>query len=140
MARSADPLTAATTAILLPQIRPAGFRRKTNRVIARVCSDILQFLDLQLSAFGGKAFCVNYASISLFCPREFLVLQPGDRLRRDNGAEAWVSAKTHEEADESMKLVAQLFTIQALPFFDSTRTPEGLLASFQRESGLRSTT
>jgi hypothetical protein len=64
--RSTDPLTAATTGILIPALRLQGFQRNSNRVIARIKDDILQFLDLQLSAYGGKDFCINYASISLF--------------------------------------------------------------------------
>jgi hypothetical protein len=64
-ARSSDPLTAATTSILIPELRFFGFRRKTNRLIARIQDDILQFFDLQLEAYGSKGFCVNYASLSL---------------------------------------------------------------------------
>src|SRR4051794_33981471 len=84
--RSSDPLTAATTSILIPELWSHSFRRKTNRIIARIQDDILQVFDLQLSAYGGKDFCINYASLSLFCPREYLILQPGARLTRENGA------------------------------------------------------
>jgi len=134
MALSTDPLTAATTAILLPALRAAGFRRKTGRVIARVHADILQFFDLQLEAYGGKVFCVNYASLPLFCPRDYWILQPGTRLNQANGCEAWVSAKTHDAADLSMGLVRQMAESQAMPFFESTKTPEGLLAYLEHEN------
>jgi hypothetical protein len=121
--RSKDPLTAAATSILLPALRPYGFERKTNRVIARVCSaDILQFFDLQLGSYGSKDFCVNYASISLVCPRDYLILEPGNRLSHRNGAAAWFSAVTHEEADSSMLEVAKMAVGQAVPFFDRSRT------------------
>jgi hypothetical protein len=118
---------------LIPELRSHGFRRKTSRIIARIRDDILQFFDLQLSAYGGKDFCVNYASLSLFCPRDYLVLQPGARLKRENGAEAWLPAKTHDEADASMAKVANMAQTQALPFFDETKSVNGLLECLKRE-------
>ncbi len=119
--RSSDPLTAATTSILVPELRSHGFRRKTNRLLARIQDDILQFLDFQMSASGGKDFCVNYAAISLLCPRDYWILQPGTRLNRENGAEAWLPAKSHEDADASMAKVVNLVRTQALPFFERTK-------------------
>jgi hypothetical protein len=132
--QSSDPLTAATTIILIPELRSHGFRRKTNRIIARIQDDILQFFDLQMSAYGGKDFCVNYASISIFCPRAYLVLQPGARLKWENGAEAWLSAKTHNDADASMAKVAGMVKTQALPFFEATKSVDGLLECLKREN------
>jgi hypothetical protein len=131
--RSSDPLTAATTSILIPELRSHGFRRKTNRIIARIQDDILQFFDLQMSVYGGKDFCVNYASISIFCPRDYLVLEPGSRLKCDNGAEAWLSAKAHDDADASMVKVANMVQAQALPFFEATKSVDGLLDCLQHE-------
>jgi hypothetical protein len=130
--RSADPLTAASTSILLPSLRSAGFRRKSDRFITRVSADILQFFYLQLSAYGSKDFYVNYASISLFHPREDLQLQPGDRLRRESTGEL-LPAKTHAEADQSMKQVVQMAETQAIPFFESTKTARGLLLYLEKE-------
>jgi hypothetical protein len=132
--RSSDPLTAATTSILIPELRSHGFRRKTNRIIARIQDDILQFFDLQLSAYGGKDFCVNYASTSIFCPRDHLVLQPGSRLKWDNGAEAWLSVKAHDDADASMAKVANMVQTQALPFFEATKSADALLECLKREN------
>src|SRR5262245_22881115 len=133
-ARSSDPLTAATTSILIPELRLHGFRRKTPRLIARIQDDILQFFDLQLEAYGSKGFCVNYASFSLFCPRDYLILQPGARLNRENGAEAWLPAKTHDEADASMANVVNMAQAQALPFFDATKSVAGLLECLKGET------
>lgn len=132
--RSSDPLTAATTSILIPELRLHGFRRKTSRIIARIQDDILQFVDLQLEAYGSKGFCVNYASLSLFCPRDYLILQPGARLKRENCAEAWLPAKSHDEADASMAIVVNMARTQAVPFFDATKSVGGLLACLKRES------
>ena len=131
--RSSDPLSASTTSILIPELRSHGFRRKTNRVIARIQDDILQFLDLQMSAYGGKNFCVNYASLSLFCPRDYLILEPGARLNGENGAEAWLSAKSHDDADASMAKIAKMVQTQALPFFEATKSVDGLLECLKRE-------
>jgi hypothetical protein len=124
--RSKDPLTAATTSILLPALRPLNFGRKTNRLILRISDDILQFIDLQLSSFGDKSFCVNYASIPLFSPRDYLVLQPGDRLRK-KGAEAWWSSSDQKVAGHSMTEIVNLLKEQAIPFFNKTETVSGLL-------------
>jgi len=134
LSRSTDPLTAATTTIPLPSLRSLEFRPKTNRVIARLSVGILQFFDLQLSAYGGKDFCVNYASLSLFRPRDYLILQPGDRLRGNNRAEAWMPAASGEAADASMREVTRMAHDQALPFFESTKTVEGLLACLENEN------
>jgi hypothetical protein len=131
-ARSADPLVAATTSILLPALRPLGFRRKSDRVIARVHADILQFFDLQLSSYGGKRFCVNYASLPLSPPRDCLVLAYGDRLRGEAGGEVWFDSSTHDRADEAMGRVAALAQAQAVPFFEATASIEGLLARISR--------
>jgi hypothetical protein len=131
---SSDPLTAAMTSILLPILQPNGFRRKTNRVLVRIRDDILQFFDLQLSAYGGKDFCVNYASLSLYCPRDYLILQPGDRLKQENGTEAWLSAATHDAANLSMHIVTRMTEAQAMVFFESTSSTEGLLAYLEKEN------
>src|SRR5262245_17310454 len=133
-ARSSDPLTAATTSILIPELRLHRFRRKTNRIIARIQDDILQFFDLQLEAYGSKEFCVNYASLSLLWPRDYLILQPGARLNRENRAEAWLPAKTHNEADASMAKVVNMVQTQALPFFDATKSVGDLLECLKGES------
>src|ERR1051326_9553378 len=103
--RSRDPLTAATSAILIPFLRPNGFRRASNRLIARLTDGMCQFLWLHLSGWVGKDFRVHYVTLSLFCPRDFLVLQAGDCLQRPNGSVLWLPAQTHELADESMATV-----------------------------------
>lgn len=131
--RSSDPLTAATTSILMPKLRTHGFRRKTNRLIARIQDDILQFFEFQLDAYGRKTFCINYASLSLFWPRDYFVLQPGARLNWDNGGEAWLPTVTHDEADESMARVVNMAERQALPFFEATKSVPGLLNCLNHE-------
>ena len=136
MRRSSDPLTAATTSILNPWLSPHGFRTITRRSFGSVRNDILHFFDLQLSAYGGKDFTVNYASIPLFQPHDFIVLDCGDRLR-SGAAEAWWPSSTHQLADNSMHEVVAGLQAQALPFFASTSTVSGLLdvlAKSQRAS------
>ena len=130
--RVADPLSAATRRILLPALRPYGLVRKTNRVTGRLVSGIFQFFDLQVSRWGGKDLCVNYASLALCPRREYLILQPGDRLRGANGGEAWLPAATIEEANASMEEVLTMLCEQAIPFFESTKTTEGLLIHLEQ--------
>ena len=86
-----------------------------------------------MSAFGGKDFCVNYAAMSLSLPRDYIVLSPGDRLRRDNGADAWLPATSHELADSSMQRVVEMANEQAVPFFQSSDTIRGLLGCLKKE-------
>ena len=74
------------------------------------------------------------ASISLFCPRDYWILQPGARLNREKRAEAWLSAKSHDDADASMAKVVNMAQTQALPFFDATNSVAGLLDCLKRES------
>jgi hypothetical protein len=131
--RSADPLTATTTSVLLPFLRQHGFKRKSNRLIVRVAQGIAQFVHLHQSGWGGKDFRVHYVALSLFPPRDYLILQPGDTLNRHGGAEAWFPAQTHEQADASMETVVRMLQGQGFPFFDATKTVAGLLAFLQRE-------
>lgn len=125
--RSKDPLTAATTSVLLPALRPHDFKRVTPRIIGKVTDDIFQFFNLQLAAFGGKDFCVNYASMLLSAPHDSLVLTYGDRLRDELGVDKWRPADTHASADVSMAEVVGLLEEQTLPFFQQTETRAGFL-------------
>lgn len=135
MKRSADPLTAATTAILRPAIRPDGFDLLSRRSFARVRAGILHFIDLQLSTWGGKMFCVNYAAISLYSPRDHFVLEPGDRLRKESGGEKWWPADNHDSANNSAFEVVKALKAQALPFFDRAQTTAGYLEIMERKKG-----
>jgi hypothetical protein len=74
------------------------------------------------------------ASISLFCPRDYWILQPGARLNREKRAEAWLSAKSHDDADASMAKVVNMVRTQALPFFKGTKSVDGLLECLKREN------
>jgi hypothetical protein len=59
--RSKDALTAATTSFWAPLLREYGFRKYTSRSFGRVMNDsVFQYIDLQLPAFGGRDFAVNY--------------------------------------------------------------------------------
>lgn len=131
-ARSADPLTAATTSILLPALRPLGFQRKSNRLAARIRDDILQFVGPDLSAWGSKDFCMSYGSMPLFRPEEYLVLNYGGRLKAATGGDLWLGSSTHQQADAAMLRFVGLVQAQALPFFESTATAKGLLAYITR--------
>ena len=127
MERSKDPLTAATTSILKPAIASLGFQKLGSRSFGCVSDGVLQYLDLQLSAYGSKDFAVNHAAITLFNPRDYMVLQPGGRLPRGKSGDGWWKSSTHELADNSMRDVAERFTSHCLPWFERTRTTAGLL-------------
>lgn len=127
MRRSKDALTASTTSILMPSLRPYGFIRLTNRTIARERNHILQFIYLQLSSWGGRTFCVNYVALLLFKPRDHFVLQPGGRLRvREGGPSGWWDSDTHDNADKSMNEITSLLIEDIVPWFDYCQTVKGL--------------
>lgn len=135
MKRSKDPLTAATTSVVLPALKPLGFVRVKTRIIGRLRNDILQFLSFQLSGYGGKDFCVNYASLSLFRPREFFSLD--GRLTKHlkhGGIRQWWSAKTHEAADNSMADIVSTLQEELLPWFNGTDTVSGLLEYLNKQN------
>jgi hypothetical protein len=126
--RARDPLTAALSDIFLPAVRPLGFDRQSARLVVRLSDGILQLLSFQKTAYGGGDFCVNYASMALFLPREYIVLEPGGRLTgRPLHVDRWWSSADHETADRSMAEVLDAFHVQGRPFFESTRTVSGLL-------------
>jgi len=131
--RAKDPLSAATTGILVPALQPHGFRRGSTRRLGRLGACAFQLLELQKSASGSADFCVNYASMLLVPPVDHLVLQPGGRLRGARGGDAWWPAAGPDQADESMRQVVAAVRAQALPFFQATRSAGGLYDQLARE-------
>ena len=128
--RAQDPLTAALSDIFLPAVRPFGFDRKSARLVLRISDSILQLLDFQKSGYGGGDFCVNYASMALFLPREHIVLEPGGRLtgqQYPGQIDRWWPSETHEGAARSMVEVLDAFHQEGRPFFESTKTVGSLL-------------
>ena len=132
MKRRKDPLTAASTAILQPVLDPLGFKKLGLRNFARVTDGVGQYLSLQLSAFGSKQFAVNYAAITLYCPREHWVLTPGGRLPRRENGDGWWSAETHELAHKSMQEIVEKLKMRCFPWFTKNSTTEGLLQELSR--------
>jgi hypothetical protein len=125
--RARDALTAATTSFWTPILREHGFKKYTKRSFGRVTNDcVFQYVDLQLSAFGGKDFAVNYASVLITRFQEHVGSTTFRRLPRGKSHDGWWSAKTHERADESMQDVCDKTRTIALPWFDSTSTAIGL--------------
>lgn len=125
--RSKDPLTAATTGFWMPLLSEHGFRKYTSRSFGRVTNDcVFQYIDLQLSAYGGKDFAVNYASMLITRLQEHVASTTFRRLPRGKSHDGWWNATTHERADESMQEIRDQTKNIALPWFDSTSSPLGL--------------
>lgn len=125
--RSKDALTAATTSVWAPILREHGFKKYAKRSFARVMNDcVFQYIDLQLSAFGGKDFAVNYASILITRLQDVVGSSTFRRLPRGKSHDGWWSAKTLECADESMRDVCEKTKNIALPWFDSTSSAMAL--------------
>jgi hypothetical protein len=127
MARSKDPLTAATTSFWAPLLREHGFRKYTSRSFGRVTNDcVFQYIDLQPSAFGGKMFTVNYASVLITRLHEYVGSMTFRRLPHELSLDGWWDARTHEEADEAILDICDKTRNIALPWFESTSTALGL--------------
>jgi hypothetical protein len=125
--RSKDALTAATRSFWAPILREHGFKAYTRRSYGRVCNEcIFQCINLQLSAYGGKSFAVNYASILITRLHEHVASTTFRRLPRGKSHDGWWKAKSHEHADESMLEVCEKTSNIALPWFDATSTVLGL--------------
>jgi hypothetical protein len=125
--RAKDPLTAATTSFWAPLLREHGFRKYTSRSFGRVTNNcVFQYIDLQLSAFGGKDFAVNYSSVLITRLHEHVGSTTFRRLPRGKSHDGWWSAKTHERADKSMQEICDKTKNIALPWLDSTSSALGL--------------
>ncbi len=124
--RAKDALTAATSTFLMPLLREHGFKKYGKRSFGRLMDDcIFQYVHLQLSAYGGKDFAVNYASILIACPHEG-TRSTFRRLPKGKSSDGWWQAMHHERADKSMLDVRDRMMNIALPWFDSTSMPLGL--------------
>jgi Domain of unknown function (DUF4304) len=126
-ARSKDPLIAATSTYFAPLLREHGFRKYTRRSFGRVTDNcVFQVLELQQSAYGGKGFAVNYASILITRLQEHVGSTTFRRLPRGKSHDGWWGANTSERADESMKEICDTTRNIAIPWFNSTSTDLGL--------------
>lgn len=125
--RAKDALTAATSTFLMPLLREHGFKKFGKRSFGRLMHDqVFQYIYLQLSAYGGKDFAVNYASLLITRLHATVGSPTFRRLPRGKSHDGWWEAMHHERADESMQDVRERVVNIALPWFDSTSTAQGL--------------
>lgn len=127
MARSKDPLTAATTSILQPGLESAGFAKLTARVFVRLRSPIVQHVSVSLSRWGGNRFSVCYSSMPLFVPATDFTLMVGGWFPRDGHENGEWSKKHHDAADHAMNSVLDEFQTGILPWFDRTDTVDAII-------------
>lgn len=140
-ARSKDPLTAATTSILVPALKPLGFRREGQRLLLRIENDILQRIGFWYSSgLAGQFFHAYYSVNTLFClklPEDIGGSLMGGRFWDEvTRAELWPSSP-QEVADASMNRILKLVFEQALPYFQRVSSADGvlnLLSDCQQES------
>ena len=127
MARSKDPLTAATTSILKPGLESAGFVKLSQRVFVRLRSPVVQHVSVSLSRWGGNRFRVCYSSMPLFVPTTNFTLMLGGWFPRDGHENGVWSKKHHEVADKAMNSVLHEFRSGILPWFDRTDSIDSLV-------------
>lgn len=115
------------TSFWAPLLREHGFQRYTKRSFGRVTNScVFQYIDFQLSRFGGKNFAVNYASLLITRLQEGVGSTTFRRLPRGKSHDGWWSAKTHERADESMQEICEKTKSIAIPWFETTSAALGL--------------
>lgn len=130
----ADELAKAITKIVYPVLKLEGFRRNRRREFIRHQCGIVQRLDFQVNSWGGRDFCVNI-SANIVASNEFVTLQPGFRLTRDtDGGDLWLPSKTKDEAESSAAVILGSICEEAVPFFERTRTVEGLSEVLAKEN------
>ena len=143
---SHDPISTATSKILRPILASHGFLKLTNRFSARVVDNIVQFVSVRVSARGTRSFQIQYASISLFPPRDTLPLQPGGTIYITQKSNSFFErifflkfrrtsfpGATDEEALSSMSKLCSKLDTQAFPFFDQTDSIEKLYRFLKKE-------
>ncbi|MBL9092285.1 MAG: DUF4304 domain-containing protein [Planctomycetaceae bacterium] len=135
--RSKDALTAATRKHLIPILQEHGFRNYTKRSFIRVTNGcVFQYLGLELSRYGGKDFCVSYASMLITRLQDGVGSTTFRRLPRGRSNDGSWSAKSQWRADEAMQDVCEKTRNIALPWFDTTSSALGLaqeLADISRD-------
>lgn len=130
--RAKDALTAATSTFLVPLLREHGFKKFGKRSFGRLMHDqVFQYIDLQLSAYGGKTFAVNCASLLITRLHTVVGSTTFRRLPRGKSNDGWWEAIHHDLADESMQDVREKVMQIVLPLFDSTSTAQGLAAELE---------
>src|SRR5262249_26049013 len=125
MVRSNDPLTAAMTSFWAPLLRNHGFREYTSHSFGRVTNDcVFQYINLYQSVLHGEDFAVTYKSVLITRPQDLQELQEyrGLRCRSLMSHQGFWSAKTHDQANDSMREICDKTISIALPWFESTST------------------
>jgi len=110
-----------------------GFAMVGSRNLHRVQVDILNVVNFQMSAGGSGDFCVNVAAFTM-SGNNAATLQPGFRLRREDGAEMWLPSFTEQKAMTSVDTAWRAIELQALPWLEQNSTLQGHLAVLQREN------
>jgi hypothetical protein len=112
-----DEMKRALTSTILPALSPLGFRKRGTRDLLRIDGPIVQRLYFQLTAWGGRDFCTT-CCVNLVPADEIATLQPGFRL----GGGKWLPSLTDQQAADSAALVLRWIMVEAIPFFERSRT------------------
>jgi hypothetical protein len=128
-----DELTPALARTWNKRLAEHGFRRVGRRDLQSLSNGIVRLLNVQISAWGSRDFCVNVAAFTL-CGNDIPVLQPGFRLSRPNGGDMWLPSKSAEEAADSVEIAWKAAEAQALPWLERNSTLEGHLQVLRAET------
>lgn len=107
-----------------------GFCKYKTNAYARINAiGLLEYIDLQKESHGSKTFCVNFAAMPLYCEKEHVVLDLGNRLGSYIcGIDVWWDYAGADIAKESFSNVAAAIEKYVLPWFAQLATEEGYRA------------
>lgn len=119
--RSKDPLQAAITTYIWPELKSRGFIKASNRVFAKEINGVLQRIHVDAAGFSGRGsvyFLYEAEPICTYKAESFLL---GYRFKDES-----FDMSTHELADSAAQRLIILFSNELYPWFDQNSTVEGI--------------
>jgi len=127
-----DELTSAVAKVWAPRLKEMSFKRAGRRDFVRLVDGIVQVVNFQVSAWGSRRFCVSVTAHTV-CGNEDRVGQPGFRLKGNKGADLWLPSEQSDQAESSVETAWKAAVEQAIPWFNTTSSLEGLIGVIRAE-------
>lgn len=114
-------------------LKEYGFKRYKTTNIARISKDsIIQILNFQKEAFGGKTFTVNVAVRPLFVPSEDLSLEPGNRIGYFKYSyDKWWDFNEEVTSNNSFEEINEIIFSAVISWFDKVNDIKGLIKIYE---------
>jgi hypothetical protein len=145
-----DALGAVLKSRFAPEVAGDDFQPLGSRNFVRIRGDLFQFMNFQLSAYGGRRFCVNYSTTNLCEGWEFFGWHSDVGARfpcrvdppqswwklgfgpaREPG-EGWWESKSREFAESSISQVLEIYMKRVRGWMEATATPEAFIEELRK--------